>query len=240
MKNKNNNINNSEANKYNIKLYNQVNVDDIKFDNIPYKKIRQYISNNVRIEKPVHFINIYYNDLSQLFIQLPKERIVNIDKQNKLLQIEINSDVFINKIEDHIIKNVYNNSVKWFNKKLTIEMIKKSMVSNLNNANGRLILNLILNDEALFFDQYKNKILLDDSCVYGVFIIKIANLQFIDNHFSYCITIEQGKLFKNEQISLIDYSIIDESESGDENELEDEYFSGKNEIGNDDDENFFN
>jgi hypothetical protein len=229
-----------------VYLYNKVDTKQILFSNNLYKKVREFNDE----KKTIHYIDINYLE-RPLYIQLSRNSLNDINIKKRMIKINVNNQMktFIRNLEDHIIKSVYKRSPLWFNgKNFTMNKISKCIVSNVSNNTGRKKDELILtiSSDTKIYDQSKNKISLElleqefsktSSFIDIICIIKLANLQFIDNRFSYNLVLQQAKIFKEDNIS--EYSIMDDEDSNDTiiTELEDEYYS---EFKNDSfDQNFF-
>lgn len=183
--------------------------ENIQFSDIIYNTIlnKQY---------KIHFIDIFLNNTPILF-QL-QSKIKEYD--NNILSIELCSDTIINfvdKIEKLIKDTVYKNSLKWFDKKFTKEKIESSLTSPLINY----LLNINISKSSIFFNKYKTIIYpLQDKTCFGVeptnikdtdciILIKLSNLQFVDNKFSYNLILEQCKVL-TENIMLNQFIILSE------------------------------
>ena len=201
---------------------NSLELNKIRFSNTPYKKSIKYDSK----EHILYYIDMYYKNNS-IILQLPKYKVKNLcyskdnDNDSVRLKIELLVDDFlfqylISPLEEHIISSVHSNSEKWFNgKRFTMNKIINCLISPYNKSNEN-ILNLTSHKNTLFFNRYKNIIdkqniidnLKDKNEIEIIPLIKIANLQFLNNKFSYNIILEQAKVFMEDR--LIEYSIIDE------------------------------
>lgn len=193
-----------------VNKYNEVLIfENIQFCDIIYNTIlnKQY---------KIHFIDIFLNNTHILF-QL-QSKIKEYD--NNILSVELCSDTIINfvdKIENLIKDTVYKNSMKWFNKKFTKEKIESSLTSPLINN----LLNINLSKSSIFFNKYKTIInpLQDKTCFAVeqtnikdtdcIILIKLCNLQFVDNKFSYNLIVEQCKVL-TENITLNECTILSE------------------------------
>lgn len=222
-----------------IYKYTNIDINKIKFSDKPYNKLQYINIGNEKIEKNIHYIDMYYNN-DALYIQLPKTKLYLANLDNNVIKILIDdkvNDNFIKKLEDYIIKIVYKNSELWFDGKIfTMNKIINCIVRNVNYIEENIILTLTLDNECKIFNQYG--ILLDkkelhkkelDKNVDIVCIIKIDNLQFIDNKFTYNIVLEQAKIYKDTKIT--EYSILDdnsivsnESNTSISMNLDDEYY----------------
>lgn len=193
-----------------IYKYNEIDIKKIKFSDTPYN-ILQNINN---IEKNIYYIDMYYNDDS-LYIQLPKYKIYNYE--NNILKIRIDenfNDKFIKKIEEYIIKIVHKNSQLWFNGKVfTMNKIVNGIVRNIKYIKEQLIMTIFIGKECKFYNQYNIEIsdisINNDTDTDIICIIKLDNLQFIDNKFTYNIVLEQAKIYNYTKI--VEYSILDNS-----------------------------
>lgn len=212
---------------------NYLDISKIKFSDNPYKKLCKEATLEFKKDTFTHFIDMYYKN-NPLVIQLPKTKIKNIDN-NKIL-IEINDEIItylIKPLEEYIINSVHEHSEKWFNgKKFTMNKIMNSLVSPLTKDSTNS-LKLTLTKNTMYFNRYKTMIHHDDIKLSNddidiICLIKIANIQFLQNKFSYNMVLEQAKVFMDER--LIEYSIIDDpdgkiSESVSENgSCEGEYY----------------
>lgn len=194
---------------------NSLNINKIRFIDIPYKKLCPEATTEFKKDIYTHLIDMYYKN-HPLIIQLPKYKIKNIFI-NKMI-INVDNTLFqylINPLEEYIIQTCHNNSEKWFNgKKFTMNKIMNSLVSPYNKNDNPLepTLKLSLNKNTMYFNKYKTLINPDDitleTDVEIICLVKIANIQFLQNKFSYNIVLEQAKVFMEERI--LDYSIIDD------------------------------
>jgi hypothetical protein len=222
-----------------IYKYTNIDINKIKFSDKPYNKLQYINIGNKKLEKNVYYIDMYYNN-DALYIQLPKTKLYLANLDNNVIKIIIDdkiNDNFIKKLEEYIIKVVYKNSELWFDGKIfTMNKIINCIVRNVNYIEENIILTLTLDNECKIFNQYG--VLLDikeldikelDKNVDIVCIIKIDNLQFIDNKFTYNIVLEQAKIYKDTKIT--EYSILDddsvvsnESNTTISKDLDDEYY----------------
>lgn len=203
---------------------NSLDITKIRFSDTPYKKLCPEATIEFKKDTFTHFIDMYYKNHS-LIIQLPKYKLKSLDATKMV--IYVNDDIFqylISPLEEHIIKSTHNLSEKWFNgKKFTMNKIMNSIISpfnkreteNGNDASLKHTLKLSLNKNTMYFNRYKTIIQHEDICTNSdieiICLIKIANIQFLQNKFSYNIVLEQAKIFMDER--LIEYSIIDDLES---------------------------
>lgn len=186
-----------------------LDVKKINFSDTTYKK-------EFNKGESIHFIDMYYKN-DAIIIQLPRYKIKNMN--NDKIGLFIDDDLvkyFIKPLEEYIIDYIHINSEKLFNgKKFTMNKITNCMLSPYDNDDR--ILNLTCNKNTLYFDRYKNILSKSDveknidSNVHLISLIKIANLQFLKNKFTYNIIMEQCKVFID--TPLIEYSIIDDNES---------------------------
>lgn len=214
---------------------NSLDITKIRFSDTPYKKLCPEATIEFKRDIYTHFIDMYYKNQS-LIIQLPKYKLKSIH-DNKMV-IVVDDTIFqylISPLEEHIIQTTHNQSEKWFNgKKFTMNKIMSSIVSPYNKRqhNEEPTLKLSLNKNTMYFNKYKTLIQQEDiNCntdVEIICLVKIANIQFLQNKFSYNIVLEQAKVFMDER--LIEYSIIDDpddkiSESiSEDNTCENEYY----------------
>lgn len=229
-------------------MYNTIDIGKIRFDNKPYKKIKSISvmgdDNMIQtIVKSIYYIDIDYLGKS-LYVQIPCFRLHTIN--DDVLELIINQDFyskFIKTLESYIIDIVHAKSEQWFlGKRFTMNKIINCIVSNVANIGSDYYLSLVLSKTVMLYDNYKNEISLEKlkemlnnnvKPIDIVCIIKIDNLQFIDNRFICNLVIEQAKIIKETRIT--EYSIIDEQSedtnvdyvSGSSCILEDEYYKEK-------------
>lgn len=194
---------------------NSLDINKIRFSDIPYKKLCKEATEEFKKDTFVYFIDMYYKNDS-LIIQLPKYRIESID-QDKII-ININEELMnylIKPLEEHITNIVHLKSEQLFNgKKFTMNKIMNSLISpSIKINDNNYTLKLTLNKNTLYFNRYKNIINKEDikENLDIICLIKVANLQFLHNKFSYNLVLEQAKIFIDEY--LVEYSIIDENEN---------------------------
>lgn len=179
-------------------------INKIRFSDTPYLDKNDNIS---------YIIDMYYKN-NAIIIQLPKYKLYSIENDKLILElsdIQFN-EYFIKPLEEYICKIIHKKSEKWFNgKNFTMNKILGSLVSPFKKIeNGNFLLNLSITKNTCFFDRYKNII---EHPVFNpelITLIKLANVSFIKNKFSYNLILEQAKVFIEEK--LIGYSIIDTSE----------------------------
>lgn len=186
----------------------------------------------------VYFIDMYYKN-SSILLQIPKCVIYKLDKSKIIVKFNEDDKLFkffIDPLEKYIKNIVYNNSEKWFGKKFTMNKIDNCFVSPFNNNE----LTLSIEKSTLFFNKYKRLIDINDITLNVEItpLIKIANLQFVQNKFSYDLILEQSKVLIED--TLLEYSIIDsvESISSECSDRENEYYMENKEIDSLD-QNFF-
>ncbi len=192
---------------------NSLEIKKIRFSDTSYKKLCQEATAEFKKDTFTYFIDMYYKN-KPLIIQLPKYKIRELS-DNKMI-LDINEDLFqylISPLEEHIIQNIYDNSEKWFNgKRFTMNKIMNSLISPCHKSNTGYTLKLSLNKNTLYFNRYKHVIQHNDISlgedVDILCLIKLSNLQFLQNKFSYNIILEQAKVFMEDR--LIEYSIIDD------------------------------
>jgi len=210
-----------------VYMYNKIDIGKIKFDNRPYKKIKSINvvgDDNIvqNIVKSIYYIDINYLG-NPLYVQIPCFKLTNII--DDVVELVINNDFynFIQSLESYIIDIVHDKSETWFlGKKFTMNKIINCLVSNVNRLNDDYYLSLLLSKNISLYDKCKNKISLEKlkamKSVDIVCIVKITNLQFIDNRFICNLVIEQAKIINEMQI--VEYSIIDSENSLDKNSLD--------------------
>jgi hypothetical protein len=229
-----------------VRMYDNVDISAIKFDNKPYKKIKTINMDNV-IVKSVYYIDISYKG-EPLYIQIPKCRLESFCENDNLVTLLVDKyfyEKFLKRLETKIIDTVYNNSEKWFGgKRFTMNKISNCIVSfveKISDDDYRFTISLGKN--IILYDRCNTRINLDDikmlesNMLEVVCILCIENLQFIDNLFTCNAIVEQLKLYKQQQ-RLVEYSIIesisenvstdviyeDKCTESSESILEDEYF----------------
>lgn len=176
--------------------------DKIKFSDTPYKK---FVENNT-----IYFIDMYYKNNS-IIIQLPRYTIKTLSDNKITLIIDNNFiNYLIKPLEQHIIHNVHKYSEKLFNgKQFSLNKITTSFIS----PNKEFQIDISTHKDTLFFNRYRNiidynNIIQNNDEKQIMCLIKISNLQFLNNRFTYQIQLEQGKIFMNEK--LTEYSFIDQ------------------------------
>lgn len=196
---------------------NSLDISKIRFSDTSYKKLCHEATVELKKDIYTHFIDIYYKN-HPVIIQLPKFKIKSIDNSKIVLYVDENIFPYlISPLEEHILQATHNNSEKWFNgKKFTMNKIMNSMVSPFNKhekeGSKEPTLKLALNKNTMYFNRYKTLInqsdIVSSEDVELICLVKIANIQFLQNKFSYNIVLEQAKVFMEER--LLDYSIIDD------------------------------
>jgi len=191
-----------------VYIFPDVPISKVRFSDTPYKELHQ--------DTYIHFIDMFYKNQS-LVIQLPKYKLYNIDNNKLTICVDdIFFQYFINPLEEHIITSTHAHSEKWFNgKRFTMNKIIHSFISPYVKKDNQHFLTMSFNQNTLFFNRYKGLIPHKDiisntySDIELICLIKLANLHFLHNKFSYNLVLEQVKVFKHEY--LTDYSIIDTS-----------------------------
>jgi len=201
-----------------VNLYDNINFNKIRFSSKPYKK--EIIVD--KMVRSIYFIDINYYK-KPLYIQLPKLSIIKMD--NFKIQIVIHDYLyqkFIKQIEELIIDKVYNNSETWFNKKFTMNKIISSLITQIQYKNNDYILELNYDNETIFYNQYKSQLNKEDIQlpIDIICIIRLENLQFIDNKFTYNIFLEQAKIIQ--KLRLKEYSILEQTLENDTDDLSSE------------------
>lgn len=199
-----------------------IDPSNITFSNIISKKQQQLITRDGNtFDKTIHYIDILYKG-RPLYIQINDCKIVEFNDKINNAKIKIDDKLFkiIRTLEEFMIQQVHKQSHKLFNgKSFTINKIRSSFISNINEHTKESVLTTTLEREGLIFDQYKQKINISDVIkninktgeIDGIFILKLANLQFMDNYFTYNFVLEQSKIYIHNYLDA--YSIIDTSSS---------------------------
>lgn len=177
-------------------------INKIKFDDSSYKK------NNK------HVIDMYYKN-NYIIFQLPRQKLSNVNKD--IITLELNdttiNEYIIKPLEEHICEMTHKYSVKWFNgNHFTMNKIVNSLDSRIKKTNGIFTLDLLINKNTLLYDRYKTLIEFDQinmnfSNIELITLVRLSNLEFIDNKFTYSLILEQAKVYINEYFSK--YSIIE-------------------------------
>ena len=204
---------------------NSLDISKIRFSDAAYKKLCPEATTEFKKDIFTHFIDMYYKNQS-LIIQLPKYKLKSIDINKMVIYVGDNIvQYLINPLEEHIIQATHNHSEKWFNgKKFTMNKIMNSIVSPLvkkeseestratHATRATHTLKLSLNKNTMYFNRYKKLIQYEEIStnpdIEIICLIRISNIQFLQNKFSYNIVLEQAKVFIEER--LIEYSIIDD------------------------------
>ena len=188
-----------------------------------------------------HHIDMYYKN-NCIIIQLPRQKLYDI--KDNMIKLELNNskinEYIIQPLEEHICKIVHKYSEKWFNgKNFTMNKIVNSLNSPFKKLQEKSILNLSFNKNTLFYNRYKTLIDINDINKNGynedgielITLIRLSDLEFFENKFTYNFILEQAKVFMQER--LVEYSIIDtpddlttNSESQNENEYYKESIDG--------------
>lgn len=225
-------------------------ISEIKFEYITTEKTKKKIkidTNNG--EKHVHIIDLIYKKPNKekqlLLIIIPKQKLIELNDTNNYLKIEINGEIEkkIKELESHIKDLIYENSSIIFNgKNFSKEKINNGLISNIkikkkDNTYIKYI-SLTIDKNTKFFKIDKTgiiKIISDienknntktDNIVCKC-IIRIENLQFIDNIFTYNLVVDTCEIEKYSNYSYIikngelERGEIDSEES---DKLDDEYW----------------
>ena len=219
-----------------VHLYKDINLQCISFKDQPLQKIKQFNIDDNNISKTIVYIDMLYNN-KPIYIQLSECDLVfmNVNKHSAKIQIDNDFAVnFIKPLEQHIINSLYKNSQKLFNgKQFAVNKLKKCLISNITEKNE---LNLTINDNIMIYIGKKNINIIEFENIYRDYklqiipLIKLANLQFIDNRYTCNIILEQI-IVKSDQY-LDEYSIYDNITDS-SSTLEDEYYKNSDEIDSD-------
>jgi len=194
-----------------------LDIEKICFSDTPYKQHNNGSSGSVT---NVYIIDMYYKNKS-IIIQLPKYKLINMTADDITIGVDkMLYQYLINPLEEQIILSVHDNSEKWFNgKKFTMNKIINSLDSPYSKQHNTL--KLSINNNTVYFNKYKNTIqkdniiINDNQSIDIICLVKIANLQFLNNKFTYTLQLQQAKVFMEEY--LIKYSIIDDDDDGVDN-----------------------
>lgn len=197
-----------------VRLYNQFNIDRIRFNDVVKKKKQSiHSSDNNQTQLTIHSIDMHHNN-TPIFLQLDKCVCKGVDANNCLiLEVPKGVEDFIKGLEEYIIDTVYDKSEKWFNgRRFTMGKIQTALTSCLSA--GQLV--VTMSDNTCFFNQFRKKLTVDDlrdswekSSIECICVVRLCCLQFLGNKFTYKISLEQCKV--NIDYKLVEYSIIDDS-----------------------------
>lgn len=195
-----------------------IDIKNIKFCDIISKKRQKLITKDGNtIEKTIHYIDILYKD-GPLYIQIDNCQLYEINNSISNVKINTNSQVleFIKKLEEYLLQMVYKNCEQLFNgKRFTMNKIRSSFISNIKDQT----LSTTLEKRGMFFNQYKHQITIEkiieninqNKSLDSINILKLANLQFMDNYFTYNFALEQSKVYIHDYLD--NYSIIESKSS---------------------------
>jgi hypothetical protein len=193
-----------------VRRYNDIQINRIRFDKKPYKKIKTIKVEGSDFTKSIYYIDAYYID-QPLYIQIPKCKVRALckDDMTVILSVNLQFNTFIKDLETFVVNCVYNNSERWFDKTFTMNKITKCMVSISEVSGEDVELSLSLSKHIKLYDQYKKQISIEElKCGLEVVpILHFANLQFIDNMFICNMVVEQAKVYNDS--GLVEYSIIE-------------------------------
>jgi hypothetical protein len=216
-----------------VYLYKDINLHHIIFKDQPLQKLKQFnIDNEKPVFKNITFIDILYNK-NPINIQLPECHIVffNVNKHSVKIQTDNNFVTsFIKPLEEYIVDNLYKHSQKLFRgKQFALNKLKTCLVSNVSDDN---VINLTVNDSLKIYignkltSISKFQSMNQDYKLQIIPILKLANLQFVDNRYTCNMILEQITIKPDQYLD--EYSIYDNiSESS---TLDDEYYKNSDEI----------
>jgi hypothetical protein len=205
-----------------VHFFNDVQANKIKFSKRVYK---DKLSSK-------HCIDAFYEN-SQLFIQTPQFSVQSIHDNGITVSGNNPSFVeFIKKLEEQVIHAVYKHADDWFNgKRFTLNKIKNSLVSKLSPAGESFSLNVDLQAETKFFNQFKQQItsahLAENADI--ILLLRMRGLSFSGSQFTYDLVLEQAKVYCEQKLDT--YSLIEDNQTVLEvsEELEDEYYKSEEE-----------
>lgn len=178
-------------------------IPDIQFDDVPSKKTQTF--GEAKVMKTVHYIGMSYKG-GPIYIQLPMLKVRMDNSSSLFVELDEASIKNVRQLESFIVEHLHTFGEKIFKKNFTFEKIQSGFVSNIKDSS--LVLNV--SPFCQFYTQYKKKVerpgnLIDCPVVC---LVKLANLQFIENYFTYNLLLEQVKFY--EQDILEKYSFIDD------------------------------
>lgn len=196
-----------------------------------------------------HCIDAMYK-AGPLYLQLPEATITEM--RDRMLKLSISSSFyksFIIPLEEHLVNVVHKHSQRWFNgKRFSRNKVLNGLQSPVVcNADVRT-LSLCTERNASLFNQFKlpisqdfveDAVLTIEEPIAAVGIVRLSNLQFLNNSWTYHLVLEQARV--NVPVTLGEYSIVSQSDSEDDSasvERHDEYFNDAQTIDSDN-HNFF-
>lgn len=177
-------------------------INKIKFCDTFYKK------NNK------HIIDMYYKN-NYIIFQLPRQKLYNVNKDTITLELNDTAinEYIIKPLEEHICEMTHKYSERWFNgTHFTMNKIVNSLDSRIKKVNGPFTLDLLINKNTLLYNRYKNsmelaQINMNSSNIELTTLVRLSNLEFTGNKFTYSLILEQAKVYIDEY--LLEYSIIE-------------------------------
>ena len=204
----------------NILMYDNLEIEKIKFGSKPYKKIKTIDTVNGPVVKSVYYIDMSYENY-KIYVQIPRYKLTSVCLGDQLMTLVVDKYFyynFIRELEDRVINAVYKNSEQWFGgKRFTIDKITNCIVTNAERLeNDDYIFTVSISKGLRIYDQFRKAVsierfveILCEQYIEIVPILCIENLQFIDNRFLCNITVEQIKFYTDKP--LLEYTILSEN-----------------------------
>lgn len=211
-----------------------IDVSKVKFSKNVYKRKKDIVISDELLKKSVYYIDVTYRG-GPLYIQFPRTELIGFFPERCAAQFEVSGDIisdFIDPLQEHIITSIHRHSDTLFRgKRFTLNKLRQCMLSAVTDTN---IMNVTISSTLKVFNSRKQEI--EPGSVSGyvpvdcIPLVKLTNLQFIDNRFTYNLSLEQLKVFTPEP--LAEYSIIDNNSKGttEDRTRDDEYFKDSREI----------
>ncbi|NBU34017.1 hypothetical protein EB118_03605 [bacterium] len=220
-----------------VYLYNAIDVSKIKFSKNVYKRKKDILVGGEVLKKSVYYIDISYKG-GPLYLQFPRAQLMTFAMEHCQAQFEVTCDIvsdFIEPLQEHIIKSVHKHSETFFKgKRFTFNKIRSCILSCVTYIESTPCINVTISDKLKTFNGQKGEVsaqqVVSELPIDCIPLVKLTNLQFIDNRFTYNLSLEQLKVFVNEP--LHNYSIIDNSSTEIKTEIsrDDEYYKDSKEI----------
>lgn len=181
---------------YQARACDELDMNEITFGQTPFRRTKDIVVHGKNISKAVWYVEVHIGASQPVLIKLPRGQVTQhgIWFQQDCSEIK---ELCMN-LEACIAKAVYKHSMDWFGKQFSEHKIKQCLVSNLRETSGGVVL-LSLSSSPIALG------------LHGTGIVRIANLQFLDNKFTYNILLEE---FSNDKVDDAARSDV----------LEDEYY----------------